>query len=88
MSEQEHEHDAQSCVSCGMPMRSTEEHAAADPSKDYCHHCAHEDGRMKSYEEVLTGFTGFLQHTQGLQDEAARDAATQMLIKQPAWSNR
>ncbi|QKV97358.1 AraC family transcriptional regulator [Streptomyces sp. NA02950] len=71
-----------------MPMRAPEEHAAADPSKDYCHHCAHEDGRMKSYEEVLTGFTGFLQHTQGLRDDVARQTATHMLAKQPAWSNR
>ncbi|MEV6314713.1 zinc ribbon domain-containing protein [Streptomyces sp. NPDC051776] len=82
------EHDTPSCVSCGMPMRTVEEHAAADPSKDFCHHCAREDGRMKSYEEVLTGFAGFLQHTQGLQDNAARDVAAQILSKQPAWNNR
>jgi hypothetical protein len=69
-------------------MRGADEHAAADISKDYCYHCAHDDGRMKSYEEVLAGFTGFLQHTQGLQDEAARDAARQMLSHQPAWRDR
>jgi hypothetical protein len=82
------EHDTPTCVSCGMPMRTTEEHAAADPSKDFCHHCAEEDGQLKSYDEVLAGFTGFLQRTQGLQEDAARKAATQMLSKQPAWSNR
>ncbi|MEU6083466.1 zinc ribbon domain-containing protein [Streptomyces sp. NPDC047108] len=81
-------HDTRTCISCGMPMRTVEEHAAADPSKDYCRHCAHEDGRMKSYDEVLAGFAGFLQHTQGLQEQVARDTAAQMLTKQPAWSDR
>ena len=46
------EHDTQTCISCGMPMRTVEEHAAADPSKDYCHNCAREDGQMKSYDDT------------------------------------
>jgi Putative zinc ribbon domain len=76
------------CVSCGMPMRTAEEHAAADPGKPYCIHCAREDGELKSYDEVLAGFTGFLRHTQGMHDEAARDTATRILATQPAWSGR
>ncbi|MEU8825071.1 zinc ribbon domain-containing protein [Streptomyces sp. NPDC048636] len=81
------EHTTPNCVSCGMPMRTPEEHAAADPTRDYCHHCAGEEGQMKSYDEVLAGYTGFLQHTQGLQEDVAREAATQLLRKQPAWSH-
>jgi hypothetical protein len=82
------EHDGDTCISCGMPMRTPDEHAQSDPGKPYCVHCAGEDGQLKSYPEVLAGFTAFLQHTQGLSQEAARDTAAQVLAKQPAWSSR
>jgi hypothetical protein len=75
--------DAQTCISCGMPMRTTEEHAASDPSKNYCCYCAREDGQMKSYPEALSGMIAFLQSTQGLPEDAARSTAEQMMAK---WS--
>jgi len=82
------ERDGDTCISCGMPMRTPDEHAAADPSKPYCVHCGGEDGQLKSYPEVFAGFTGFLQRTQGMSEQAARDTAAQVLAKQPAWSSR
>ena len=78
----------QKCVSCGMPMRTQQEHAAGDPSRDYCVHCARPDGSMKSYDEVLTGMTAFLVKTQGFDQEAARKAATGMMAEQPAWKDK
>ena len=78
----------QKCVSCGMPMRTPQEHAAGEPSRDYCIHCARPDGSMKSYEEALTGMTGFLVKTQGFDQHAARKAAAGMMAEMPAWKSR
>jgi Putative zinc ribbon domain len=79
---------AGACVSCGMPMRTDVEHAASDATKPYCVHCGRDDGELRSYEEVLGGFTGFLRRTQGLSEDAARQTATRILANQPAWAAR
>lgn len=80
--------NAMTCISCGMPMRSAAEHAMSDPARSYCLHCARPDGSMKSYDEALEGMTGFLKHTQGLDDKVAREAAKGMMSKMPAWNGR
>ena len=38
-----------------MPMEKAEDFAKGDTNKDYCFHCAREDGSMKSYDEALEG---------------------------------
>ena len=75
------------CISCGMPLRSADDHPQGDTSTSYCKHCARDDGSMKSYDEVLAGMTGFLQNAQGLDAEAAQGMARGMLAKMPAWSS-
>ncbi len=77
-----------SCISCGMPLRTPDDHASNDPSKPYCRYCARPDGTMKSYDEALAGMTGFLKQTQGLDDAVARETARGMMAKQPAWRDR
>ena len=77
-----------SCISCGMPLRTTEDHAAGDTTKSYCRHCARPDGTMKSYDEALVGMTGFLKQTQGLDDAVAQKTARGMMAKLPAWRDR
>ncbi|MCA9658611.1 MAG: zinc ribbon domain-containing protein [Myxococcales bacterium] len=74
------------CISCGMPLRSAEDHAKGDTSRPYCHHCAREDGSMKSYDEVLQGMTAFLANAQGLDQAVARTAAKGMMASLPAWA--
>lgn len=74
------------CISCGMPLRTNEDHAASDPTKRYCRHCARPDGSLKSYDEVLEGMSGFLTKTQGIDAGKARELAKQMMAKMPAWS--
>ncbi len=73
------------CTSCGMPLRTAADHALGDVSKAWCHHCARPDGTLKSYDEVHAGMTNFLTRTQGLDEQVARGAATEMMAKQPAW---
>jgi hypothetical protein len=71
-----------------MPLRTPQEHAGGDESRDYCVHCARPDGSRKSYDEVLSGMTAFLVRTQGLADEPARKAAAGMMAGLPAWKGR
>lgn len=73
------------CVACGMPMTGSDDFAMGDESKTYCRHCARPDGSMKSKDEVLTGMTAFLVQTQGMDEGAAKGAATSMMQKLPAW---
>ncbi|HEY8464395.1 MAG TPA: zinc ribbon domain-containing protein [Bacillota bacterium] len=75
------------CIACGMPMEKPADYAKGDPTKDYCVHCARPDGTMQSYEEKLTSLTGFIIKTQGLDENAARNAARGMMAKLPAWQN-
>lgn len=73
------------CIACGMPMKTKEEFALGDESKDYCVYCARDDGTMQSYAEKLDSMTNFIVKTQGLNEKAAQNAAKGMLSKLPAW---
>lgn len=75
------------CVSCGMPLRTAEDHAMGDPSRDYCGHCARPDGSMKGYDEARASMTQFLRRTQGLDETVADQMARQMMEGLPAWRN-
>lgn len=76
------------CIACGMPMKEQAEFAMNDTSKDYCVHCAREDGSMQSFEEKLEGMTNFIVKTQGIDKEAAKNAAESMMQKLPAWKEQ
>lgn len=76
------------CVSCGMPMRAPADFAAGDTAKNFCVHCGDANGNLKTYEEVLAGFTGFISTTQGLVPQAAQSMAAQAMSSMPAWANR
>ncbi|GBD85786.1 putative zinc ribbon domain protein [bacterium BMS3Abin02] len=73
------------CISCGMPMSKPEDHAAGDPTKDYCLHCARPDGTMRSRQETREGWTAFMVKTQGIDETAARQAVEEMMARLPAW---
>jgi hypothetical protein len=80
--------DIKNCISCGMPMRTSEEHSLGDVSKPFCKFCGGEDGMLKSYDDVLAGMTEFMRRTQGLDEGVAREAAKGMIAKMPAWIGR
>jgi len=73
------------CIACGMPMSKAADYPLGDESKDYCVYCARPDGSMQSYPEKVEGTTNFLVETQGLDRQAAHDAAVRILAKLPAW---
>ncbi len=73
------------CIACGMPMEKAEDHAAGDPSRDYCVHCTRPDGTMQSYEEKLDSMTDFIVRAQGLSRETAKAKASELMADLPAW---
>ena len=75
------------CISCGMPMEKPEDFAGGDLKKDWCCHCATADGSLKTYEEALAGMAEFMTTTQGIAEEAARDAAKSYMQTMPAWKD-
>jgi len=75
------------CISCGMPLERPEHFPDGDVTKDWCVHCARDDGSLKSYDEALIGMTGFIVHSQGIDEEAARQAAQTMMAQLPAWKD-
>ena len=75
------------CIACGMPMKEKSDYAMEDESKDYCVHCANEDGSMQSFEQKKENLIGFIVKTQGLAREAAEGAALSMMKKLPVWKS-
>lgn len=75
----------EACTSCGMPFKSSADHALANEEIPYCSHCTREDGTLKSYEDVLEGTTDYFIRSQGLDPKAATRMAETLLKKQPAW---
>lgn len=73
------------CIACGMPMTKLADYPLQDESKDYCVYCARPDGSMQSYSEKVEGTADFLMQTQGLDIQAAHNAAIRILAKLPAW---
>jgi len=73
------------CIACGMPMKTKDDFAMGNESKDYCVYCARPDGTMQSYDEKLEGMTEFIIKTQGLDKDVAKNAAKGMMSKLPAW---
>lgn len=76
------------CYSCGMPLEKASDHALGDASHEFCVHCANDQGELKSYEEIVSGFANYLVHSQGIAMVAATEMAQQILAKQPAWKDR
>jgi len=76
------------CIACGMPMKSPEDFAMGDSTKEYCKYCCHPDGTMQSYDEKLNSLTNFIVKTQGLDEKAANSAAKSMMAKLPAWKEK
>ncbi|NLI91483.1 MAG: AraC family transcriptional regulator [Peptococcaceae bacterium] len=75
------------CIACGMPMQTAADYPQGDMEKDYCLYCARPDGSMHTFDEKREGLTNFIIKTQGLDEEAARKTALEMMAKLPAWKS-
>ncbi len=76
------------CIACGMPMEKPEDHALGNVTRSYCLHCARPDGSMRSYEEAVAGMSQFMMRSQGLDENAAREAVIAIMKKLPAWKDQ
>jgi hypothetical protein len=79
--------DEMMCESCGMPMRSAEDHGGGRADNPYCMHCTDEAGNLKSYAEALAGMTAFARQMMGVSEEEALKFAKEGMAKLPAWKN-
>ena len=66
-------------------MKELADYAGGDVTKDYCVHCARQDGTMQSYDEKLEALSGFIIRTQGLDKQVALAAARNRMASLPAW---
>jgi len=76
------------CQSCGKLIELLEDFAGLDQSSNYCSSCADDSGKIKSFEEVLDNLTQRIAKTDGFDESASRNAALQILGRQPAWEPR
>jgi len=87
------EQHGQECESCGMLMRTAEQHGGGDGRNSRCVNCCHPDGTFKTREEVLAGSIEWLMSdaceeagfpkAQTL--EEAQRRAEQILLEKPVW---
>jgi len=77
---------AKNCWSCGMPMTKPEDFGGGNPDNIYCVYCSNPDGGLKSYDEIYQGMVKFMMKSQNMDKETAEKAATEYLLKMPAWS--
>lgn len=73
------------CAACGMEFTRPEDHALGDVSSIYCRECANPDGSLKSYQEVHALITKAFIRSQGIDREAAKEMASELMAKLPAW---
>jgi hypothetical protein len=67
--------DDQMCKSCGMPMRSDEDHGGAKPENPYCKHCSDENGTVYPRDVRVKGMAQFMIKQTGMNEEEAMKAA-------------
>lgn len=76
------------CIACGMPMTQIGDYPHYDITKNYCKLCAHADGSMQSFEEKLKDLTLRYIQSHQMPPELAKETATIILRKLPAWKRK
>ena len=75
----------ENCESCGMPMRTVEDHAPGHPDSTWCQHCSTVDGSLQPFEERFERMTQWAVRKDGL-DRATAEAKTREYMRtMPAW---
>lgn len=76
------------CISCGKLLEKQEDYFNGDETRDYCLECTNANGEMMLYEEKLLQMVDKLVKSQGLDKQAARTVASNVLLKMPAWKEK
>lgn len=76
------------CSSCGMPLTKKEDFALGDESSEFCLYCVHEDGSVKSCEEVFEGGVGFFMGATGAPRDLAERLTRKNMNQQSYWQGK
>lgn len=76
------------CIACGMPMTAIADYPLHDLSKNYCKHCAHSDGSMKTFDEKWQEATLKYSNNHNVDYLVAKETAYTILKKLPAWKRK
>ncbi|HBM2921375.1 TPA: hypothetical protein LVK99_005537, partial [Klebsiella michiganensis] len=68
------------CQACGMPMSAGE---AKSASEEYCAWCCDSEGKLKSWEDAVSGLAEFLDSWQKVGPAEARKRAMRYLTAMP-----
>lgn len=79
--------DCKSCGSCGMPLTQAKDFALGDPNNDYCKFCVDDKGKLLPFKHILQHTAEFYVDSQGINLDAAKQMAKEMLLEMPAWKS-
>ena len=75
----------QYCQSCGMPLSASDARGISDK---YCVYCTDSEGKLKSWDDAVSGLAQHLDSWQKVGNEEARKRAIRYLTSMPAWADR
>jgi hypothetical protein len=76
------------CQSCGMPMNSPVDFGGGDEENNFCVHCTHPDGTLKSYDEIYEAMVSMYIKKRSMERADAEQAARNYMDMMPAWTGR
>ncbi|MDH3217140.1 MAG: zinc ribbon domain-containing protein [Candidatus Krumholzibacteria bacterium] len=73
------------CFSCSAPLNAP---GFQSPAENYCTHCADEDGKLRSREEIQEGLAQWFQSWQpDLEEKTALARAEHFMKAMPEWAD-
>lgn len=75
----------EACTSCGSPIPEAADHAAGDPGRPWCRHCADERGALQPFEERWSRMVERTVSRDGVDEATAEQRTLAYLRTMPAW---
>lgn len=76
---------SEQCISCGMPMRTVEEHAPGNPESAWCRYCSKPDGSLQDFDERFSRMVQWEMRQKGA-DRSKAEASTRAYMRtMAAW---
>lgn len=79
--------DEKICESCTMPMKKIEDFGGGNPHSRFCVHCTYDDGKLKTYEDMVAGLVHLIKMDTGKDTKVATKIAKENLKKIPLWKD-